>query len=238
MSELASQLAPELSSEEPSQLEKNSSITASISNQASVLTDIYQKDTNMAIWQNKLSDSLSFSAQSLLKNIKDIKVVLTVSPDDVVEQLTNHNQAFADEPQLCLHIATLVDMFCTLFDLKRAGLRLSGLDKAMCPKFHVNFVPCRLVSTFHGPATEWLPNDIIDRSKLGLGSQGLKDEESGLMKSPKDIQQLSTGDVALLKGEGWLVAENTQNEGGGAVHRSPSITNNNPRLLLTLDFAE
>ena len=123
MSQLASELSP--------QSEKNSSVKASISKQASALTDIYQKDINIAIWQNQLSDSLSYSAQSLVNRIKDIKVVLTVSPDDVIEQLTNHNQAFADEPQLCQHIATLVDMFCTLFDLKRAGLRLSGLDKAL-----------------------------------------------------------------------------------------------------------
>lgn len=210
---------------------------ASISNQASALTDIYQQHINIAIWQNQLSDSLSYSAQSLLSNLNHIKVVLTVTPDNVIDKLINHNQAFAKEPQLCQHIATLVDMFCTLFDLKRAGLRLSGLDKAMCPKFHVDFVPCRLVTTLHGPATQWLPNDIVDRSKLGSGGGGLPDATSGIMQSPNDIKQLNTGDVALLKGEGWLNDENTNNQGFGLIHRSPSITNQSPRLLLTLDFA-
>ncbi|MCP3699547.1 MAG: DUF1826 domain-containing protein [Aliivibrio sp.] len=39
--------------------------------------------------------------------------------------------------------------------------------------------------------------------------------------------------MALLKGEGWF-----ENEGGGLVHRSPSLTNGDKRLLLTLDFID
>ena len=211
---------------------------STIAKEATALTDIYQQHVNIAIWQNQLSDNLSYSAQSLLNNIGHIKVVLTVTPDNVIEKLINHNQAFAKEPQLCQHLATIVDMFCTLFDLKRAGFRLSGLDKAMCPKFHVDFVPCRLVTTLHGPATQWLPNDKLDRSKLGTGSGGLPDETSGIMQNLTDIKQLNTGDVALLKGEGWLIDENTNNHGAGLVHRSPHIDNQSPRLVLTLDFSD
>jgi len=51
------------------------------------------------------------------------------------------------------------------------------------------------------------------------------------MRSRVCIAILSTGDVALLKGESWL-----GNEGGGLVHRSPGLSNKKKRLLLTLDF--
>ncbi len=101
----------------------------------------------------------------------------------------------------------------------------------MCPKFHVDRVPCRLVTTYSGVATEWLSHQRVDRAKLGVGSQSLADDESGLYRDNKDIQQLNSGDIALLKGEAWL-----GNEGGGLVHRSPDINNQNKRLLLTLDF--
>ena len=54
---------------------------------------------------------------------------------------------------------------------------------------------------------------------------------SGLFASFKDIQEIRQGEVALLKGEGWV-----GNEGAGLVHRSPQLKNNEKRLLLSLDF--
>lgn len=62
-------------------------------------------------------------------------------------------------------------------------------------------------------------------------NNGKPDSQSGLYKNQHDIQQLSCGDVALLKGELW---EGNQN--AGLVHRSPSVDQGQNRLLLTLDF--
>jgi len=100
----------------------------------------------------------------------------------------------------------------------------------MCPKFHVDRVPCRLVTTYSGTATQWLPHQSVDRTKLGTGSNGKSDEVSGLYHR-NDMRQLSVGDVALLKGESW-----SGNEGAGLVHRSPGLADGEKRLLLTLDF--
>ena len=115
-------------------------------------------------------------------------------------------------------IEELVEMFCYLFDLNRVGLRLTALDGAMCPKFHVDRIPCRLITTYHGIATEWLPHAKADRTKLGHGSQGKPDNQSGLFKTSKAIQKLNQGEVALLKGEGWR-----GNQGAGLIHRSPQL---------------
>jgi hypothetical protein len=101
----------------------------------------------------------------------------------------------------------------------------------MCPRFHFDQVPCRLVTTYHGAATQWLPNYSVDRSKLGRGSNGQPDSASGLYSHEPDIKQLSSGDVALLKGERW-----SGNENSGLVHRSPVTSPDETRLLLTLDF--
>ena len=103
----------------------------------------------------------------------------------------------------------------------------------MCPKFHVDKIPCRLVTTYQGIATEWLPHRVVNRTKLGSGSNGLSDSESGLYQQESDIQQLTSGEVALLKGENWYA-----NERAGLVHRSPQIPDGEHRLLLTLDFAD
>lgn len=146
--------------------------------------------------------------------------------------MRQHHSQLADKHELCEYIGLLVDMFSTLFEQERVGIRLNLVGHAMCPKFHVDNVPCRLVTTFLGPATEWLNNDSIDRSKLGAGSLGLTDEASGIYQDETDINCLKSGDVAILKGEGWF-----NNELGGLVHRSPALTNNQKRLVLTLDFS-
>jgi len=205
--------------------------TSATSTTPSILTDIYEDEVNIAIWENQLEQAVLTQAKNLLNEVPNLKVVMTVSPDNVYENLLAHSTELQKKPELCQQISLMVDMFCTLFNLEQAGLRFISLDRPMCPKFHVDKVPCRLVSTLSGCTTQWLPHEIVDRSKLGAGSLGIPDEESGIMNDVSDIQQLSVGDVALLKGENWFA-----NEGGGLVHRSPEPESGESRLLVTLDF--
>ena len=99
-------------------------------------------------------------------------------------------------------IAWLIDAFFYLFDLPEVGLRLAVLDKAMFPKFHVDKVPCRLIATYTGIATEWLPHDRVNRRFLGPNKLTIVGSEPGICESG-DIEMIKTGAVALLKGESW-----------------------------------
>ncbi len=204
---------------------------AAQSHDPAVLADIYRDDVNIAIWQRGLSRELQDVVDALATSNRSIMSAMTVSPESALASVT---EALGTDPDdaLSQDIAELVEMYCCLLGLNRAGLRLSTLVDAMCPKFHVDRVPCRLVTTYMGPGSEWLHHDAVDRSKLGLGSRGKPDLESGLMKSPQDIQQLNHGDVALLKGELW-----EGNEDAGLVHRSPAVPDGDIRLLLTLDVS-
>jgi len=198
-------------------------------NNPTVFGDIYQSDINIAIWQRKLPTALQNSVKTFLESNPTFEKKMILTPQDALSRVSesfNNNMTEVSED-----IANLVDMFCYLFELKQAAMRLNVLDQAMCPKFHVDRVPCRLVTTYQSIASEWLPHEVIDHTKLGWGSNGLPDSESGLYQSESDIQQLSCGDVALLKGTLWEGNENT-----GLVHRSPVVPDNEKRLILTLDF--
>lgn len=193
--------------------------------QPTVLSDIYKEGINIAIWQRQKQ----FSVKEFLALNSTFKKEMILTPQDAFSRVSesfNNNMSEVSED-----IALLVDMFCYLFELKQVGMRLKVLDKAMCPKFHVDKVPCRLVTTYQGTATEWLPHELVDQTKLGWGCNGLADCESGLYKSESDIQQLNCGDVALIKGTLW-----EGNENAGLVHRSPELIANEKRLILTLDF--
>lgn len=196
-----------------------------------ILANIYRDDCNMATWRRKLSPELQREVATFLQTHNSFQSSMSVSPESAqssIHRALRGNECLAS---LSTDIAELVDMFCYLFEVDLAGLRLRALEQPMCPRFHVDHVPCRLVTTYQGPATECLPHDCVDRSKLGSGSGGIPDESSGLFRSPGDIQQAHAGEVLLLKGERW-----EGNEGAGLVHRSPSIPTGGRRLLLTLDL--
>lgn len=196
-----------------------------------IFTRIYERETKIAIWQREITTAVRDAAAELLASTPKFQAAMTVSPQNSATGIRDLLTADS-HPALCTDIAELVDMFCCLFDLKRAGLRLTVLNHAMCPRFHVDRVPCRLVTTYEGSATEWLPHHAVNRTKLGARSNGQADRQSGLYRSEKHIQKLSDGDVALLKGELW-----EQNENAGLVHRSPVVSPGEKRLLLTLDFS-
>ncbi|WP_260262120.1 DUF1826 domain-containing protein [Vibrio intestinalis] len=187
-------------------------------NKASVLSEIYKPEHNIAIWQRELPGELVKGIEQMVEANHQLAVVSIVTPDDAAEVVSRKLGEHSCTATLSEDIALIVDMFCCLFNVKEVGLRLTALDKPMCPSFHVDQVPVRLVTTYIGQATQWLENQDVDRSTLT--------EKSGAL-----IQQLTSGDVALLKGGGW-----EGNEDNALVHRSPQIVSNERRLLLTLDM--
>ena len=204
-----------------------------IGSRLSILSDIHNEEINIAIWQRDLSKEISLAAGLILDLKPNLQFLVSVTPDKAHEILSEILGAEANFQPLITDAAGLVGMFCRLFDIERIGLRLIGLSHAMCPRFHVDNVPCRLLTTYHGRSTEWLNHSSVDRSKLGLGNGGVSDDESGLFSNLSEINELREGEVALLKGECW---EGNKNKGAGLVHRSPCLESGESRLLLSLDF--
>jgi hypothetical protein len=120
-------------------------------------------------------------------------------------------------------VAWLVGAFACLLDAKRIGLRLRALDKAMCPRFHVDHVPLRLITSYAGVGSQWLREGVMARRRLGDPAAEPEDEVL--------IERAEAGHVLLAKGEKWI-----GNEGGGLIHRSPQPPQGERRLLLTLDW--
>ncbi len=197
-----------------------------------VLADVFREEVNIAVWQRTLGGPLEDAARQLAGAGRQIESTLTVQPDTVEAELKAATRNLAPD-ELIDDVASLVTMFCELLGIRRTGLRLATLRQAMCPRFHVDRVPARLITTYCGVGTEWLPHDAVDRTKLGTGNNGQPDLACGLFRREDDIQRLNVGDVALLKGELW-----PQNEGAGLVHRSPSVPPRKNRLLLSLDVSD
>lgn len=194
-------------------LKRRGSARQTVGESPQVLTEVLQDGVNLAVWQRQLPVHVADFAQVLLSLGQPLSESLTLElqPDDDAPALRGLAAAYADlqgyEGFIC-DVRWLVGAYACLLDARRVGLRLRALEGAMCPRFHVDHVPARLICTYAGPGSEWLtaPDAV-------------------------QVEQLSTGDVAVLKGERWL-----GNEGHGLVHRSPAVPAGQRRLMLTLDW--
>lgn len=187
-----------------------------------VLTDILQDGVNLAVWQRHLPAQVEdFAALvvSLGQPFADQRVVdVNEHEPPVLPDLLREAADLQGYESFVADVCWLVSAYTCLVGARRVGLRLRLLHNAMCPRFHVDNVPLRLLTTYVGCGSEWLPEGAIERAGLQLAP------------APVDnIQRLQAGDVALLKGEKW-----SGNEGAGLIHRSPAGPG--PRLLLSLDW--
>ncbi|WP_019620245.1 DUF1826 domain-containing protein [Amphritea japonica] len=199
---------------------------------AEVMTAIYEEQINLVILQRPLSDDVEDYCQKLVDHNPNFNLRSAINHKKPSQSLKSLLPDLAGQSAFIEDLTLLLEMYTCLFDLEEVGLRLQVLDRAMCPRFHIDKLGCRLVSTYQGQGTEWLRNCDVDRSKLGTGNMGLSDEESGLYPHAASIQQVNNGAVVLLKGDGWY-----GNEGLGAVHRSPAVSLNEKRVVVTMDFA-
>jgi hypothetical protein len=197
-----------------------------------VMTKIYEDQVNLVVLQRSQSKEVDNYCQELLERHSNFNLRTVINPEKCLQAITSSLPKLTDQSAFVADIVLLIEMYSCLFDLEEIGLRLQVLDRAMCPRFHIDRLGCRLVCTYSGPGTQWLFNSDVDRSKLGTGNKGLGDDKSGIYTDPANIQQVKQSDVVLLKGDGWF-----NNEGLGIVHRSPIVPKNNRRLVVTMDFA-
>jgi len=194
------------------------------------LTSIYRDSVNLVI----LRRQLAAAAQSFIADLgsePDFTCSLQVRAED--PQLGD--LPFAQRPDadaLLADIQFWVQAFATLFDADQIGLRIAQSHSAMCPRFHVDRVPVRLVCAYAGAGMQWLVDADVDRRRLGHLAGGLSDEESGLIAVGATIQHVPAHAVALCKGDAWPGMA-----GRGIVHRSPPArATAGARLVMTLDL--
>ena len=205
----------------------------SISNDISKISNIFNREINISIWKRNLNSNILHASEILLLKNSDLQFSELVNKNFSIDFLVD--KIGADKKLIPFYedIQYLTKLFCELFDIKDAWLRIDAIDKPMCPRFHADHLKCRLVTTYYGPGTQWLPNSLVNRNKLGHGNNGLADDISGLFSKKSDIENLDVGDIGLLKGEAWV-----NNEGLGLVHRSPHTDSIYKRLYVTIDFGD
>ncbi|NJJ58090.1 DUF1826 domain-containing protein [Pseudomonas sp. B14(2022)] len=190
------------------------------------LSDILEDGVNLALWQRQLPLHIAEFGTLLVALNEPLaeSLVIELNREDAEPNLRGLASSYRDlegYEGFIADVSWLVSAFACLLGAKRIGVRLRLLDKAMCPRFHVDHVPVRLITTYAGIGSQWLREGVMDRRKLSQ-----PDAEPS-----QCIEQIQCGEVALLKGTKWH-----GNEDHGLIHRSPALKADERRLILTLDW--
>ena len=190
------------------------------------LSAIFEEKTNVVVMRRSVSDGVLGDA-ARASQMPGFRRVAAVDPSVAVSELKD---VLAGLPHLATDVRFWSEVLVELTGCRSVGLRLAVMDAPMCPRLHVDRVTLRLVVAYEGAGTEFVSNHQVDRSQLGHQSGGTMGDESSLLRELDCIQGANTFDVVLLKGDAW-----PDNEGFGAVHRSPPMAGSVARLVMTLD---
>lgn len=114
-------------------------------------------------------------------------------------------------------MANICRIFCDVQGTRAIGFCL-GTSRG-CRRYHIDNVPMRLLVTYAGTGTEWLPDDAADRAAF---ADGLPNEQ--IVKDLSRRQFMNPWDVAIFRGGSE-----------GLIHRTPDDALNGASILMRLD---
>ena len=194
------------------------------------LTAIYQEDVNLVVLPRLLGADVQGAVQALAAGPEFKATVQVGAAQPDLCALPFFKQAEA--APLLADLTYWIQAFAALFDGEQIGLRICHSRSVLCPRFHIDRVPVRLVCAYAGRSLQWLAEPDVDRGFLGHQAGGRSDEESGLLRRQDAIQSVPPQAIVLCRGEAW-----PGQAGRASVHRSPpALAQGQGRLVLTLDL--
>ncbi|MEL6193879.1 MAG: DUF1826 domain-containing protein [Bacteroidota bacterium] len=203
----------------------NQHTNAAIGEDKEILKDIHMPKKNIAIYQRDIQ-LLHEDLKQLSKQVVEYRVKGSV--EEILSGLrayfSNH---FPDCTTLLEDISDSIAQFKEISQASSFRLLFSTVSTNMCRKFHTDVNDVRMLCTYIGPGTLWVPDEAIDLDATyarGNGKEVVIDLEK--------VKQAGTGDVIILKGALYP-------EANAILHRSPTIEENGEkRLLLRIDTYE
>ncbi|MEM8773110.1 MAG: DUF1826 domain-containing protein [Pseudomonadota bacterium] len=187
---------------------------------ASVLSRILDPSTSLAIWRRALSRSLQDAAvdgcASVLQHASAFHSFGQTEVDCFYDALTR--DAGASITPIAEDLVALAKVFADICGAVPVRVRVETIADNGCRRFHFDNVAMRLVVTYRGPGTQWVPPEFA------ANAYAQQTEYNG------PINEIRTGDVALFRGRRSSVV-------GMTLHRSPPLLKNAPpRLIGVIDY--
>jgi len=180
-----------------------------------ILDDIHLPSVAASIW-TRTPDS-GFQAWIDALPVDQLPELKSVVPVHLAEAAVlaaceaSGTPAGPEQDMLAGDVGALALMTAKVLKVEHVRVRLDVSDEVMCPKFHMDNVVARLLCSYRGPGTDYVPQ----------GAEAISGR----------IRQVPTGSVALFRGRRWPDDDRT-----GLLHRSPAVPQEiGARLLLVID---
>lgn len=209
-----------------------SPLGSSFGNHSSVLRKIIFPEVNFVLWQRNISQFLDPWASEIRWDKTELlegevkRESLESFERDLFKELKKWRTREPDFTRWVTDdMCSNIKLFMDATHAREVSVSIEPVTHDKCRLFHTDKNLLRMLCTYTGEGTLWIPNHKVDRKFLGLGNN------EDIVLDPLSIYQAPKLDVLVLKGERW-----PNNSLGGAVHRSPPMRADGKRLLLRVDF--
>ncbi len=193
---------------------------------SAVLRQAMNPGVNLALWQREGNARITEEISSLKANdLRDERhhTSLASFDEDVCTLMRQQGLDPQKFRNLRFDLQHLTDLLAAITRSNKFIFRLVTIANDECSRFHLDRAPLRLITTYQGPGTEWLPDRQVDRAAL---ARSASNEAVTRFGSPSRFEQFWVG---IMKGD-------PRKSGQGLVHRSPPVAGTGQiRVLFSLD---
>lgn len=174
--------------------------------EAQPLTREGLRSGSLCVARRKIDSAIEDLLDGLpLASIPDIRMIASMVslPGDLAKAFADDSQWSEGGEWIRRDVEFLARLYCDLTGITRFSLRLETVTTDACTKFHADNVRFRLVTTYRGPGTEWIPPGFDSSSEV----------------IPKVmVRRLERGWIAIMRGR-----KSKQKGQPALLHRSPPI---------------
>ena len=143
-----------------------------------------------------------------------VEEILALLEDEISEDLKSSDFYM----QWIIDMAGICNIFCETLATSTIGFCLA--TQRACQRYHIDNVPLRLLVTYYGKGTEWVPDSAVDRLAYDSGMPNDK-----ILTNTNGRKFLNAWDIAIFRGGKT-----------GILHRTPeSVINGESSILMRID---
>lgn len=186
---------------------------------AEVFLSLADPTTTLAIWRRQLADELKDAAKLISEHA--FEFITPLSPFCKEDRQRFRQELTSSTGCNCATLADdlvdLSELYAKVSQEQTVRIRIETVEDDGCRRFHLDNVVMRLVVTYFGPGTQWVPPAFATAAR----------EQQTNYTGP--LNCIDTGDVAIFRGKKSGAPDLV-------LHRSPPLRQVDPaRLVAVID---
>lgn len=180
-----------------------------------VFSTLAAREVQLAIWRRAVPEGMTAALDAWARTRPArwgrIGDASTLALDDLGATLPAdvRCRVHADLQMLLHHFALCIGG-------RKVRLEFGPVLDNQCRKFHVDHMHLRLITTYLGPGTQWVPESAVRRAAFGRCYSRVADANRAIVSDRTQVRHAVAGEVLVMKGV-------RHGDGLGVVHRSPPI---------------